>query len=383
MHPQSAALPADIGFQCTDEELCISLGKIISGSPLPGNVIEDANPYQLVPSNLPDGFWYFIHSNENKPTNFGYWRTKGEACRIFSNSSITGWRATLEFYQGQAPHESKTDWVMQEYWLTQKKLSEDSKAKEPRSLCRVFCSNEQKSNCKNLQKMVSSDSASYSTHSAVPRAENCTSHSSTSKPQVIKDNERGTLIVAERVPDHNVQIMPEVDYVSRGDYLELLDLDTPASFSFSSDSSCLTMSSDECFDSLALLEELEPKNSQDLVNKNAGCKFSISAPPRPDELVMFAASSGSFSKSPSEERVKTHSPILPGSAVCGKISGKTSNNMSRIQKPDNRNEGGPSTSHNVDVSPSRHTASQEGKRRARTIGRTEKLKKKYFCFMPF
>ncbi|ONI32747.1 hypothetical protein PRUPE_1G383200 [Prunus persica] len=328
MCPQSATLPADIGFQCTDEELCISLGKIISGSPLPGNVIEDANPYQLVPSNLPDGFWYFIHSNENKPTNFGYWRTKGEACRIFSNSSITGWRATLEFYQGQAPNESKTDWVMQEYWLTQKKLSEDSKAK------------------------------------------------------VSKDNERGTLIVTERVPDHDVQIMPEIDYVSRGDYLELLDLDTPASFSFSSDSSCLTMSSDECFDSLALLEELEPKNSQDLVNKNAGCKFSISAPPRPDELVIFAASSGSFSKSPSEERVKTHSPI-PGSAVCGKISGKTSNNMNRIQKPDCRNEGGPSTSHNVDVSPSSHTASQEGKRRARTIGRTEKLKKKYFCFMPF
>ncbi|BFG17906.1 hypothetical protein CerSpe_041800 [Prunus speciosa] len=90
---------------------------------------------------------------------------------------------------------------------------------------------------------------------------------------------------------NQTRFMPEIDYVSRGDYLELLDLDTPASFSFSSDSSCLTMSSDECFDSLALLEELEPKNSPYLVNNNAGCKFSISAPPRADELVMFAASS--------------------------------------------------------------------------------------------
>lgn len=59
MCPQSAALPADIGFQCTNEELCSSLGKIISGSPLPGNVIEDANPYQLVPSDLPGTFQIF------------------------------------------------------------------------------------------------------------------------------------------------------------------------------------------------------------------------------------------------------------------------------------------------------------------------------------
>ncbi|ONI32859.1 hypothetical protein PRUPE_1G390000 [Prunus persica] len=202
--------------------------------------------------------WYFILSNENKPTEHGYWRAKGEACRIFSNSSMTGWRAIIEFYQGQSPHESKTNWVMQEYWITQKKLSKDSKPK--------------------------------------------------------------------------TRFMPEIDYVSR-------------------DSSCLTMSSDECFDSLALLEELEPKNSPYLVNNNAGCKFSISAPLRADELVMFAASSGSFSKSPSEERIKTHSPIH--GAVCGKISGKTSNNMSRIQKPEYRNEGGPSTFHNVAVSPRR------------------------------
>ncbi|VVA11569.1 PREDICTED: NAC [Prunus dulcis] len=223
----------------------------------------------------------------------GYWRAKGEACRIFSNSSMTGWRAIIEFYQGQSPHESKTNWVMQEYWITQKK--------------------------------------------------------------------------------NQTRFMPEIDYVSRGDYLELLDLDTPASFSFSSDSSCLTMSSDECFDSLALLEELEPKNSPYLVNNNAGCKFSISAPLRADELVMFAASSGSFSKSPSEERIRTHSPIH--GAVCGKISGRTSNNMSRIQKPEYRNEGGPSTFHNVAVSLSSHTASPEGKRRARIVGRTKKLKK--------
>lgn len=89
------------------------------------------------------------------------------------------------------------------------------------------------------------------------------------------------MVVTERLPvrDDNVQIMHENDYLSRGDYLELLDLDTPASHSFSSVSSCLTMSSDECFDSLALLEELEPKSKQELVTNN-------------NELVVLASSSG-------------------------------------------------------------------------------------------
>lgn len=112
---------------------------------------------------------------------------------------------------------------------------------------------------------------------------------------MIKDNETGTLTVTERLPVHHVEIIPEIeiDFLSGDDYIELLDLDKPASFSSSSDSSCLTMSSDECFDSLALLEELEPKIRQDQVNKNAGCKFSVSASQRPDELVMYAAASSS------------------------------------------------------------------------------------------
>ena len=70
-----------------------------------------------------EGIWFFIKSKMRKDADFGYWRTKGEACQIFSNSSITGWRSTLEFYEGQAPLGNKTDWVMQEYWITRKILS--------------------------------------------------------------------------------------------------------------------------------------------------------------------------------------------------------------------------------------------------------------------
>lgn len=367
-------MPSDIGFHCTDEELCMFLQRLMSGSPLPRNVINDVNPYQYMPSNLPPGsFWYLIRSNESKDTNLGYWRTKEEACKIFSNSILTGWRATLEFYEGQAPHERKTNWVMQEYWITEKKVSENSRKKDASLLCRVqSVSGEPKSNCKNLEKMVASDSASHSIQPVVPLTENRTGHASTSKPQVIKDNETGTLTVTERLPDHHVEIMPEIeiDFLSSDDYIELLDLDKPASFSSSSDSSCLTMSSDECFDSLALLEELKPKNRQDQVNKNAGCKFSISASQRPDELVMYAAasSSGSLNKSPSEERVKSHSSV-PSLAVCVKIKEKTTKKLSRNQKT---SEG---------CSNSRTMPLPEGEKKA-NVARAKKIKKKYFCFMP-
>lgn len=182
------------------------------------------NTFPLIKHFLYAGsFWYLIRSNESKDTNLGYWRTKVEACEIFSNSILTGWRATLEFYEGQAPHERKTNWVMQEYWITQKKVSENSKKKvingglpalcdlfswcvlfilfstQPAShlpvwldnvqdaslLCRVqSVSGEPKSNCKNLEKMFASDRASHSTQPVVPLADNRTGHASTSKPQV-------------------------------------------------------------------------------------------------------------------------------------------------------------------------------------------------------
>lgn len=113
---------------------------------------------------------------------------------------------------------------MQEYWITQKKVSENSKKKvingglptlcdlfsscvlfilfstQPAShlpvwldnvqdaslLCRVqSVGGEPKSNCKNLEKMVASDSDSHSKQPAVPLADdNRTGHASTSKPQV-------------------------------------------------------------------------------------------------------------------------------------------------------------------------------------------------------
>lgn len=59
----------------------------------------------------------------------GCWKTKEDTCEVFSNDDIIGWRTTLEFFKGQAPHEHKTDWVMQVFSATQKRLCDDNEKK--------------------------------------------------------------------------------------------------------------------------------------------------------------------------------------------------------------------------------------------------------------
>lgn len=53
MSPPAVSSSADIGLYCSDEDLFMLLEKIIIGSPLPGNVITDINPYRYKPWNLP------------------------------------------------------------------------------------------------------------------------------------------------------------------------------------------------------------------------------------------------------------------------------------------------------------------------------------------
>ena len=53
MCPPAAAPSHDISLYCSYEEICMSLEKIMNGSPLPSNVISDVNPYQHMPAHLP------------------------------------------------------------------------------------------------------------------------------------------------------------------------------------------------------------------------------------------------------------------------------------------------------------------------------------------
>lgn len=53
MCPSANAPEPDISQHCSDEELFVSLKKLVCGGPLPRNVVPDINPYDYKPENLP------------------------------------------------------------------------------------------------------------------------------------------------------------------------------------------------------------------------------------------------------------------------------------------------------------------------------------------
>ena len=86
----------------------------------------------------------------------------------------------------------------------------------------------------------------------------------------------------------------EMDCILRGDYFELNDLIDPGCHSSSSaNSSCLTMTSEECFDSIALLQELED-DIKDQEMKDSSLKYNLSTPAKSKEVVICPPTSGIY-----------------------------------------------------------------------------------------
>ncbi|XVE55996.1 hypothetical protein DITRI_Ditri03aG0202100 [Diplodiscus trichospermus] len=320
--------PANIWFTCTYEELFISFNNLFSGSSLPSNVI-DVNPYRYEPQNLPDGVWFLINSKENIDMEHGFWKTKEEAREVFSNFDIIGWRTTLEYYEGQVPHENKTDWVMQVFSITRKRLCSDNEKKETSSLCRVFLVSSHE-----RQQNVPSAGSKNETWSQPPilDANSCRRIGSSSNPEVNKHGETDVLAVAERllvpVPEHPEENLFEMDLFSRGQ----TDL-------FSD----------------AFLQDLE---DHILEQNDAGKKLNVSASNKPDEVV-----------------------IVPATLASG--SRKQNNKVIKDARGDQIGEGpSSSSSHKPSTSSDSQTAAAGGKKRAAS-GQMKNLRKKYSRFMPF
>ena len=105
-------------------------------------------------------------------------------------------------------------------------------------------------------------------------------------------DETEVLAAAERlpVPEHQGENLVEMDFFfSGGDFLELRDLDNPASSSSSENSSAMSIASDECFDSMAFLQDLE---DQILEQNDAGKKLNVCASNKSDEMVIVPATLG-------------------------------------------------------------------------------------------
>lgn len=83
-----------------------------------------------------------------------------------------------------------------------------------------------------------------------------------------------------------------LECVLNGDFLELDDLGDPQSPSSSSDnSSHPTFTSDEWFDSVALLRDLKDENIEQQ-GKGASFKYTVSTSVKPNEVVMCPATLG-------------------------------------------------------------------------------------------
>lgn len=102
----------------------------------------------------------------------------------------------------------------------------------------------------------------------------------------------------------------EADCISRGDFLELDDLDIPGSHSSSSqNSSCPSNISEESFGSSAFLRDIEEvantlKQEEQL--SSTGYRFTASV--MPNDIVLQPALSGM-------QRTENHSCIAPNSSV--------------------------------------------------------------------
>ncbi|KGN62576.1 hypothetical protein Csa_022563 [Cucumis sativus] len=343
---------------------------------------------------LPDGVWFYVVSHGNADSSFSPWKLKSGAWKLFSDSSFTGWRTTYEYYEGQAPYECKTAWIMQKYWMSQTDLSENSKQKETISLCKIFLGDEQFQNHENTLKIdlsITLNSEPNLNHQLVVSdgsTSNNMANGSTSKSEMSEDDKMVELAVSGKPVDlHLEDVHPERDAISEGDYLELLDLlnDVPSSSSSSSpNSSCLTMSSDEDFDVMDVLCDAEHDINHDRAQRHAACIRS-SAPFRIKKEVAHQGASESLvsikrsSHSPTTENLKTDSTESSSGRLEPelKLPSQSEKKCYKLQ--------GASSSHNKKmVSSGQETAVDGGKKKKKkAVGRMKKIQKKYLCFFPF
>ncbi|XP_073125463.1 uncharacterized protein [Henckelia pumila] len=337
----------EIGLYWSDEQVFLFLDGYTPGICIPNNMLAGSIPYLYRPANLPEGIWYLVQSNEKKESVFGSWKLKGQACEIYSNSVINGWRSTLEYYEGESSHAQRTDWVMQEYSITQKELlSDKNNPREFTSLCRVFhCNGSNHINeaytkdCKNT--IESKDITSRA--SVIPKTDNTSEQDSKSESKANSS--------PQEIDDFNCFL--------RGDFLELNDLDGPESHSSSSqNSSCPSKLSDEYFDSLALLRELEEGDVADTEGNYMSSRYNITTSVKSNDVIMVPPSSES---------------IITGAASISKNEPLTDELMlehsTKRDVPETRNEG--------------NSNFCAGEKKQNDAGRKKMRFKQYFCFAYF
>ncbi|XP_031106986.1 NAC domain-containing protein 22-like [Ipomoea triloba] len=146
-------------FHPTEEELLnFYLRSAVNAKKPRSDIIGFLNIYQHDPWDLPgkasegqgEREWYFFVARDrkhgggngkaNRTTGNGFWKATGSDRPIRSNSpsegrKVLGMKKTLVFYQGRAPRGRRTDWVMNEFRLSD---NTTCSLKEDVVLCKVY-----------------------------------------------------------------------------------------------------------------------------------------------------------------------------------------------------------------------------------------------------
>ncbi|KAK8710955.1 hypothetical protein V6N13_146263 [Hibiscus sabdariffa] len=129
-------------FHPTDVELIMYyLKRKILGKKLSANPIAEVDIYKYAPWDLPDKSclktgdlkWHFYCPTSkkygrgdrvNRANVYGYWKATGKDRSVKYDDQVVGMIKTLVFHQGKVPRGDRTDWVMHEYRLEEKKLAD-------------------------------------------------------------------------------------------------------------------------------------------------------------------------------------------------------------------------------------------------------------------
>ncbi|KAK4745702.1 hypothetical protein SAY87_012014 [Trapa incisa] len=382
MYPLAVAPLSGPDLHCTYAELISSLFKLQQGlSDLPPNVITCVNPYCSRPENISDKCWFFIGSERgSKAIEGGVWKPKGDPFPVFSDTVINGWKTILEFFEEKTPHSwQKTGWVMHEFKITPYELGQsihDVNAHETSVLCRVFLSGDNLTHQDIVLKYSDDDSAVGKRPHPMPLVLLNTGgrfeKGSTSNHQENDQCEQGTPEgpqTGSPLTDPAPENLRENDIISNGDYLELCDLGAPGSPSSSSDnSSCVTMSSDECFDTLDLLQDLEPREDPSHDSRGINVPLNNFISDRHISSMTRTIASGALIKN------DPRSLPLQGTRRTNIISTNSANKGKEKKGECSRQN--PSPNHR-EASPS-SSDSEGGKKGDR---RVKRHRKKYLCFL--
>ncbi|OMO86880.1 No apical meristem (NAM) protein [Corchorus olitorius] len=147
MGDSSVNLPPGFRFYPTDEELVVHfLQRKAALLPCHPDVIPDLDlypydPWELDGKALAEGNqWYFYsRRTQNRNTSNGYWKPMGidEPVVNSSSSKKVGMKKYLVFYIGEDSGGIKTNWVMQEYRLSDSDHSSTSRSSKRRSHSKI------------------------------------------------------------------------------------------------------------------------------------------------------------------------------------------------------------------------------------------------------